>query len=67
MIWVLILALAGDHNTAAASSIAAIPGFATEALCKSAGEQARTALRDPWHEARFVCVLQSRNPFDMTK
>lgn len=56
--WILILVLAGDHNSAAGVSVTSVPNFVTEKACKAAGDASVAAFRGAFHSASFVCVAK---------
>lgn len=59
MTWVLILflhtSMFSDKDNMALTTV---PGFATEALCQTAGKQSEALVKRTTKEVKFVCVKQ---------
>jgi hypothetical protein len=57
--WVLILFVhAGMFSDNVSMALTNVPGFATEAVCQTAGKQAEALTKRTTKEVKFVCVKQ---------
>jgi hypothetical protein len=55
--WILVLILGWTTGSGQNASISSIPGFYTEAACKSAGEQLLMDLPDvSWRDHGYECI-----------